>query len=75
MAVARELMLTYLLFCNHIFDDSNFDTPNSYGHIFTLKTSSYSTFEISFLLKLKTNYKFYLIKELMLQSFCIFQVK
>lgn len=36
MAVARELMLTYLLFCNHIFADSNFDTPNSYGHIFTI---------------------------------------
>lgn len=36
MAVARELMLTYLLFRNHIFDDSNFDTPNSYGHIFTI---------------------------------------
>lgn len=29
-------MLMYLLFCNYIFDDLNFDIFNSYGYIFII---------------------------------------
>lgn len=48
-----RVSLTYLLICNHILDDSNFDTSNSYEQNVTIVWRHLPYFLNLFLLKLK----------------------